>query len=244
MPALLPPVMLPLGLVLLTLPVGEPDPLLMPALADPLRRRSSALMRSLAFDRSSRRREISLLGSVPAPRVPPASVPAPDTELLPGLPEDNAVVGGLVLVPEDAVVGGLLLVSVDVLPELAVDDGLLPLAPEALLPGWPPVVLLTLGVSAPLGPAAAGPGAGDALLSVDGGGVLSALDADGTLGSPGLEPGGVAAVVEEPLSAGAVETGLGGVSTPVSLLQAAIDVPMATALTVMRNLRVTIVCSR
>jgi hypothetical protein len=219
------------------LPVAVPDPLLpLPderdegggALADApapglaLCRRSSALRRSLALARSSRKRDSSLLAS------PPDSVPAPEIALLPGLGAEDVVVGGLP--------GGA--------PAEAVLDGFPALAPVEALPGWLPEVLETLGVSAPLGALALGAGVvAGGLPGVDEGGALSALDADGTLGSPGLALGGVAAVVEVLLSEGAVDTGLAGVSTFVSLLHAAIDVPIATALAAMRNLRVNIVCS-
>jgi hypothetical protein len=106
-------------------------------------------------------------------------------------------------------------------------------------------VLPTLGVSALLDfsvpgvEVAAGALAGDAE-----GGVPSAVDAGGTLGSPAAALGVVAAVLEGALSAGAVVTaGLGGVSILVSLVQAVSDVPTARAPTVARNLRVNIICS-
>lgn len=106
-------------------------------------------------------------------------------------------------------------------------------------------MLLTLGVSAPLdfSVRGVGPGAG-ALPAVVAGGVPSALDADGTLGSPAVVLGGVAGAVDGLLSDGALVTGLAGASTFVSLVHAAIDIPIATAPTVMRHLRVNIVCSR
>lgn len=109
---------------------------------------------------------------------------------------------------------------------------------DVVAPGWLPDVLDTLGVSAALELVAAG---ADAEAPAEAGGVLNALDAGGTLGSPLPAAGAVAFAVElVPVSAGAVAAGLAGVSTLVSLLQATTAVASMAALTVLNQGRVDI----
>ncbi len=107
------------------------------------------------------------------------------------------------------------------------------LGTELVLAALPLPVLVTVGVSAPVG-ALALAGDDDTPVAPDAaGGLPTTVDADGTLGSPVVAVDGV--VFE-----GVVVTGLAGVSTRVSLLHAATEAPIAAAI---NNLRVTIVCS-